>query len=339
MEAKYDAEIAAAQGNAQEVERLETEKAQKKLEIEKKYADVQFAVKASQIIADTAVAIMKALSQLGPIAGPVAAALMGVTGAAQLAAANAERQKVKSMTLSGASGSTPVSAERVVNASGGYDQGGYTGDGDRYGATSTRLRIYRRVQRNHLQEQTNNTTSMALTIQTEKGIFDLPRDFSVEIENTSPIYTDKGSQTIASTLPATGHNLSMVDYIHRPDIRNAPKRDAAAVVTDGVYRRTGKLNITSVSTESGIVCNIGFDESLMYEAWKNVSLKELPGLPVIKYPEGVAALARHLEEVMRYQTPADYHVFRMPPITSSARWSCSTIWRTPLSPERSTTGI
>ena len=36
------------------------------------------------------------------------------------------------MTLSGASGSTPVSAERVVNASGGYDQGGYTGDGDRY---------------------------------------------------------------------------------------------------------------------------------------------------------------------------------------------------------------
>ena len=132
MEAKYDAEIAAAQGNAQEVERLETEKAQKKLEIEKKYADVQFAVKASQIIADTAVAIMKALSQLGPIAGPVAAALMGVTGAAQLAVANAERQKVKSMTLSGASGSTPVSAERVVNASGGYDQGGYTGDGDRY---------------------------------------------------------------------------------------------------------------------------------------------------------------------------------------------------------------
>ena len=164
-----------------------------------------------------------------------------------------------------------------------------------------RLRICRRVQRNHLQEQTNNTTGMALTIQTEKGIFDLPQDFSVEIENTSPIYTDKGSQTIASTLPATGHNLSMVDYIHRPDIRNAPKRDAAAVVTDGVYRRTGKLNITSVSTESGIVCNIGFDESLMYEAWKNVSLKELPGLPVIKYPEGVAALARHLEKVMRYK--------------------------------------
>lgn len=150
---------------------------------------------------------------------------------------------------------------------------------------------------------------MALTIQTEKGVFDLPDDFSVEIETTSPIYTDKGSQTIASTLPATGHNLSMVDHIHRPDIYNKPKRDAMAVVSDGVYRRTGKLNITSVSTESGIVCNIGFDESLMYEAWKNVSLKDLPDLPVFKYPGGVTAVIEHLEKVMSYQREADYYVF------------------------------
>lgn len=150
---------------------------------------------------------------------------------------------------------------------------------------------------------------MALTIQTEKGVFDLPEDFSVEIETTSPIYTDKGSQTIASTLPANGHNLSMVDHIHRPDICNAPKKDAMAVVSDGVYRRTGKLNITSVSTESGITCNIGFDESLMYQAWKNVSLKDLPNLPVFKYPGGVNDVTDHLEKVMGYQREADYHVF------------------------------
>lgn len=101
VDAKYDAEIAAAEGNAEEVERLENEKAQKKLDIEKKYADINFAIKASQIIADTSVSIMKALAELGPIAGPVAAALMGVTGAAQLVSANAERQKIKNMTISG----------------------------------------------------------------------------------------------------------------------------------------------------------------------------------------------------------------------------------------------
>lgn len=121
VDAKYDAEIEAAQGNAEEVERLENEKAQKKLDIEKKYADINFAIKASQIIADTAVSIMKAIADLGPIAGPIAAALMGVTGAAQLVSANAERQKVKNMTLSGskssAKGGTRVATGRESGGS------------------------------------------------------------------------------------------------------------------------------------------------------------------------------------------------------------------------------
>lgn len=105
IDAQYDAEIEAARGNAEEVERLEQEKAQKKLDVQKKYADINFAVKASQIIADTAVSVMRALADLGPVAGPIAAALMSATGLAQLASANAEREKVKSMTLSGGSSS------------------------------------------------------------------------------------------------------------------------------------------------------------------------------------------------------------------------------------------
>ena len=114
VEAKYDAEVEAAQGNAEEIERLEQEKAQKKLDIEKKYADVQFAVKASQIIANTAMAIMMALAQLGPIAGPIAAGVMAATGAVQLAAANAEREKVKNLTLSGSNSGSSGTGARVA---------------------------------------------------------------------------------------------------------------------------------------------------------------------------------------------------------------------------------
>ena len=123
VEAKYAALIAAAEGNDAEQERLENEKAQAKLDIEKKYADVNFGIKVSQIIADTAVAIMRAYADLGPIGGSVAAALLGVTGAAQLVSAKAERDKVKSMTLDGGSSSGSVStAERVVQyADGKYD--------------------------------------------------------------------------------------------------------------------------------------------------------------------------------------------------------------------------
>lgn len=150
---------------------------------------------------------------------------------------------------------------------------------------------------------------MALTIKTKKGIYDVPSDFQMEVEITSPIYTDKGSQTLASTLPATKRNLYLVDYIHREDIVNAPEKDVMAIIADGIYRRTGKQNITSASRENGIVANFGFDESLMYEAWNNLSLKKLPNLPVYKPDGGITVLMDHLSNVMRYDESADYYVF------------------------------
>ena len=132
VDAKYDVLIREAENNGEDTAELEEKKENEKLEIQKKYADVNFAIKCSQIIADTAVSIMMAYSQLGPIAGSIAAALMTVTGAMQLASAKAERDKIKNMKpgkTSGSKGESAVTAERVVN---GYAEGGYTGDGGRY---------------------------------------------------------------------------------------------------------------------------------------------------------------------------------------------------------------
>lgn len=126
IDAKYDVAIEAAQGNAEEVERLENEKAQKKLDVQKKYADVNFAIQISQIIANTAVAIMQAFAQLGPIGGAIAAAFMTATGAAQIISAKAERDKVKNMKLGNSSSSSSSSSsfygERIVT---GKEEGGY----------------------------------------------------------------------------------------------------------------------------------------------------------------------------------------------------------------------
>lgn len=121
VDAKYDAEIEAAKKAGKDTTELEKKKADEKLKIQKKYADVNFAIKASQIIADTATSIMKAYADLGPIAGSIAAALMGVTGVAQLSAANAERQRVKRMSISGAGGSASASGARVAT---GLESGG-----------------------------------------------------------------------------------------------------------------------------------------------------------------------------------------------------------------------
>lgn len=126
-DAKYDALISQAEANGEDTAALEEEKENKKLEIQKKYADVNFAIKISQIVADTAVSIMKAFADLGPIGGAIAAAMITATGIAQVISAKAERDKIKN--LQPKSGASKVqSAERVVS---GYSDGGYTGDGKR----------------------------------------------------------------------------------------------------------------------------------------------------------------------------------------------------------------
>lgn len=135
-EAKYDVLIQQAKNNGEDTAALEEEKENKKLEIQKRYADVNFAIKLSQIVADTAVSIMKAFADLGPIGGAVAAALLSATGIAQGLQAKAERDKIKNMqpgktagASSAAATQTASNAERVLS---GYSEGGYTGDGDRY---------------------------------------------------------------------------------------------------------------------------------------------------------------------------------------------------------------
>lgn len=113
-EAKYDVLISQARQAGQDTTALEEEKEARNLAIQKKYADVNFAVKVSQIIADTAVSIMRAYAELGPKAGTVAAALLSATGAAQVASANAERNKVKQLQPGGTGASS--SGTRVLSS-------------------------------------------------------------------------------------------------------------------------------------------------------------------------------------------------------------------------------
>lgn len=133
VEAKYDVLIQQAKNNGEDTAALEEEKENKKLEIQKKYADVNFAIKVSTIIADTATAVVKTFAEFGYTPwGIAAAAMMGVTGLAQLATAKAERDKIKNMApgkTAGADATKPAKAERVLS---GYAEGGYTGDGGRY---------------------------------------------------------------------------------------------------------------------------------------------------------------------------------------------------------------
>lgn len=153
---------------------------------------------------------------------------------------------------------------------------------------------------------------MSLKIATQNENFDLPANFSIEIEDTSPIYNERGSQSVAATLPATRKNIRLTNYISRLDTDHAPTEDARVIVSDGIYQRIGKMNITQASRSDGIVSNFGFDESEIYSIWNAVSLRSLTGLPVINNIGGPIGAAIYLNEVMTEKRKnEDFFVFQI----------------------------
>lgn len=137
-----------------------------------------------------------------------------------------------------------------------------------------------------------------MKILTEKGALDLTEDFSIQIDNKSPISNDLASQSVPVTVPATPNNAKITGFPFRPDLADEPMGgDAPCVVQDGSYRRTGQMHVVSASRKEGITINIGFDNAEAYAKWKNSYMQDLPNLPVIDYGMASSAAAT-LERLM-----------------------------------------
>ncbi|MDO4780154.1 MAG: hypothetical protein Q3992_03920 [Bacteroides sp.] len=150
---------------------------------------------------------------------------------------------------------------------------------------------------------------MALIIKNKKGVvYDVPNDLKVDLEVTSPVFTNKGSQSVSVTLPPTKKNLQATGYLHRLDITELPKKDDAVTISDGVFRREAKQNITSANSREGITSNFGFDESILYYSWKGMKLSEIKNLPVRKF-NSFDSLSNLANSVMRQETVDDFCIF------------------------------
>lgn len=124
LEAEYQARLTAAGDNAEERERVEQEYEQKKLDTQKKYADVDMVINIAKTIAAGALAAVQAFAQLGPIAGAVMAAVIAGTTAAEVATIIAQRNAIKNASVGGGGGgSAQKTGTRTVS---GYSGGGYT---------------------------------------------------------------------------------------------------------------------------------------------------------------------------------------------------------------------
>ena len=119
-----------------------------------------------------------------------------------------------------------------------------------------------------------------IEIQTNGQTLDLPDNFSIDIEDSNPIFNDRGSQSIPATVPASRRNIKILDFPTRLEAGVEPNNpERVATVFNGSYHRRGTMNITSAGKKDGITFNIGFDNSTAYAKWQEKKLNELTGLP------------------------------------------------------------
>lgn len=140
---------------------------------------------------------------------------------------------------------------------------------------------------------------------------DLPAGFTFDIEDTSPVFNDRGPQSLPVTVPATARNSRLLGWPQRMDTGRHPAApEIRATVRCGAVTRFGTVNVTEAGPEAGITLAIGFDNSSAYALWAERRLKDLADLPVVRFGSTGDAFAEMNHCIHDpYPTLEDYAVF------------------------------
>lgn len=87
-----------------------------------------------------------------------------------------------------------------------------------------------------------------MRIITEKGQYDLPANFVLELERKNPFFSKIGEKSIPVTLPITPNNLKIIGY-NKLDSKNKPVTSLDVLIEDGVTRLFAKQVIHKTSKE------------------------------------------------------------------------------------------
>ena len=127
LDAAEQKELAAAGNNTEKRQKIEEEYERKKLNVKKKYANIDMGIQIAKTIADTAAGVIRQFAELPLPAAIAAGVLISAAGTAELLTIIAQRNAIMNEQVSTGGTST---GERTVTS--GYSEGGYTGDGGRY---------------------------------------------------------------------------------------------------------------------------------------------------------------------------------------------------------------
>lgn len=114
-----------------------------------------------------------------------------------------------------------------------------------------------------------------MKIITSKGQLDIPTDYSITIEQSSPAFSHEGTQSLPIELPISDRNITTLDKPIRFGRVDRFVRKLDAKIIAGIFQKDGQLVIDSAGINAGIVGAIMLNESDLYSKIKDTEIKSI----------------------------------------------------------------
>ena len=105
--------------------------------------------------------------------------------------------------------------------------------------------------------------------------YDLNIDTELELTRYNPFFHDKGEQSVPITLPATDHNLALLQHPESVSGRQKIAQRLDATIQSGIYSVNARQAILSARKNDSIETSFYLREGAFYEKSKDVSLQEI----------------------------------------------------------------
>lgn len=114
-----------------------------------------------------------------------------------------------------------------------------------------------------------------MNLKTEKGQLDLHQGFSLNMERTNPLLSDKGDASVPATLPSSSKNLAILGHRERIDRGERYLNKVEAILQVGPVQKRGHLVFDTVHRHEGIDASLAIDSSDLYVKAKDKTLKQI----------------------------------------------------------------
>ena len=105
--------------------------------------------------------------------------------------------------------------------------------------------------------------------------YDLNIDTELEMTRYNPFFHDKGEQSIPISLPATDHNLALLQHPESTAGKQKIAQRLDATIQSGIYSVNARQAILSARKNDSIETSFYLREGAFYEKVKDVSLQEI----------------------------------------------------------------